>query len=303
MPRRINNYLFRYRKQSGLTQQDLSFLLGSSNLRSNKAYWIERGVRDPNFEDVFLCEKIFRVPAQKLFPGVYRKVAHDIALRARVLSKDLPKGACHLLAHPPDETPIRIVVALYPSREGVGFAVCQDGRLLVEWGVKRVAKHDRVSYLRRIERELLDAYRPDAVVVRSLDDAKMDYPRLTLLIDDIARLSTERRIACQRYSRKDVCASFSHHGAKTKHEIARAIAKQLPELEVEFPRYRQNFMHEHYRMYIFDAAALALTFFDREQNSPSVYEVREVAGVYIANDAAILPIRLHVADEWSGVFV
>ena len=46
-----------------------------------------------------------------------------------------------------------------------------------------------------------------------------------------------------------------------KQEIAIAIAERFPELAPRLPRFRKPWMSEDYRMSIFDAVALALTFF------------------------------------------
>ena len=46
-----------------------------------------------------------------------------------------------------------------------------------------------------------------------------------------------------------------------KQEIAIAIAERFPELAPRLPRSRKPWMSEDYRMSIFDAVALALTFF------------------------------------------
>jgi len=54
---------------------------------------------------------------------------------------------------------------------------------------------------------------------------------------------------------------FSYLGSVTKHSIALAIAKRIPAFERFLPRPRKPWQSEDARMGIFDAAALALTFF------------------------------------------
>ena len=54
--------------------------------------------------------------------------------------------------------------------------------------------------------------------------------------------------------------------ATTKQEIAIAIAERFPELAPRLPRSRKPWMSEDYRMSIFDAVALALTFFFKFKN-------------------------------------
>ena len=60
-----------------------------------------------------------------------------------------------------------------------------------------------------------------------------------------------------------VRAAFAHCGAFSKHEIAGAIAKQLPDLSHLQPPIRKPWMSEDYRENIFDAFALALVVFSR----------------------------------------
>ena len=59
-------------------------------------------------------------------------------------------------------------------------------------------------------------------------------------------------------------AHFSKH-ARTKDEIARAIAKLLPEFAARVPPMRKLWMSEDYRMGLFDALSLVFTYYWREQ--------------------------------------
>jgi hypothetical protein len=60
------------------------------------------------------------------------------------------------------------------------------------------------------------------------------------------------------FSRADMRACF---GQIAKREIAEAIVREFPELEPRLPPVRKIWMSEDRRMNIFDAAALAMTFF------------------------------------------
>ena len=59
---------------------------------------------------------------------------------------------------------------------------------------------------------------------------------------------------------------FSEYDAITKYQIATTIAQWLPEFEPRLPPFRKPWMSEDYRMSIFDAVALALTFFYFDNN-------------------------------------
>lgn len=61
------------------------------------------------------------------------------------------------------------------------------------------------------------------------------------------------------YSRADVRACFSYYGAVSKDEIARELAKLMPEFAPKVPPMRRLWMPEHYQMSLFDALALMHT--------------------------------------------
>ena len=73
-------------------------------------------------------------------------------------------------------------------------------------------------------------------------------------------------IRVRSFSRAKVKQTLGESGASNKYEIAIAIAKRFPELTTRLPRFRKPWMSEDYRMSIFDAVALALTFFFKFKN-------------------------------------
>lgn len=78
-----HNYLRTFRKRSALTQVDIAFLLGARS--GAKVSRLERLSRFPNLKTAFACQVIFGVPADELFPGLYRDIASHLAERAKVL--------------------------------------------------------------------------------------------------------------------------------------------------------------------------------------------------------------------------
>ena len=74
-------------------------------------------------------------------------------------------------------------------------------------------------------------------------------------------LAIDQGMAVFSYSRTRVRELFASHGATTKHAIAEIIAKHVPAFERYLPPPRKLWMSEDSRMSLFDAAALALTFF------------------------------------------
>ena len=57
---------------------------------------------------------------------------------------------------------------------------------------------------------------------------------------------------------------MAYHGTRTRDEIARAIAKMLPEFEALMRPMRKVWQSEAYRMPMFDALSLMFTYYANE---------------------------------------
>jgi Holliday junction resolvasome RuvABC endonuclease subunit len=153
------------------------------------------------------------------------------------------------------------VLAIDPSTRGFGFAVLEGLDQLIDWGVKETKKNKNAKSLELIE-DLIDRYLPRVIVVEDYTGkGSRRSRRIQLLINDISKLAAQKKIRVRSFSRLKVKQGFSETGASNKHEIATAIANRFPELAPRLPRFRKPWMSEDYRMSIFDAVALALTFF------------------------------------------
>jgi hypothetical protein len=96
--------------------------------------------------------------------------------------------------------------------------------------------------------------------------------RIIKLNAAIATLALGRGIPVYAYSRDEVQDAFANFGVTTKQGLAEIIAKHIPAFERYVPLPRKPWKSEDARMGIFDAAALALTFFqngtDGNRRSP-----------------------------------
>lgn len=156
---------------------------------------------------------------------------------------------------------IRRIVAIAPSVRGFGFAVFEGPGVLIDWGVKNVRYEKNSRCLLQIA-NLFERYRPDAIIVEDCRSKKSKRcPRIKRLIREIIDLASSRIIQSYRFSRFQIIKTFSQHNASTKHQIAASIATDFTELTHLLPPLRKPWMSEDYRMGIFDAVALALTFF------------------------------------------
>ncbi len=152
------------------------------------------------------------------------------------------------------------ILAIDPSTRGFGFVVLEGATNLIDWGVKATRKDKNERGLIKVG-ALLRLYRPDVIVAeRHSGKGSRRCHRVAQLIAAMEALAKRDGVRFCRFSRGDIRKVFASFNATTKHEIAHAIARQLPELAPHLPRYRKPWMSEDYRMAIFDAASLALTF-------------------------------------------
>jgi transcriptional regulator with XRE-family HTH domain len=71
-----------YRKRSGLTQDEVAFLLGCES--GTNVSRCERYTRKPNLETLFDYELLFGSPGRELFAGTFEKIGKKILRRAQL---------------------------------------------------------------------------------------------------------------------------------------------------------------------------------------------------------------------------
>lgn len=154
------------------------------------------------------------------------------------------------------------VLAVYPVSGGFGFVVFEGPDNLIDWGLKSTRHNVSVRGL-ALMKELISRYAPDVVVTETLSgENSRRGRRVKHLVSRIAKLAPQLEIWVESVSRSYVRNWFAQAGATTKHQIAVTIAKQFPELYYSLPKLRKPWMSEDSRMSIFEAASLALSFYE-----------------------------------------
>ena len=167
-----------------------------------------------------------------------------------------------------DPHTIKCGACLAPSipRREASATPSSKGRTRSSTGASKAVRRRQknLASLRKV-RELLAFYRPDVVVLEDYQGrGSRRARRIQTLINLMTAHAARERISTASFSRSDVRASF---GLTTKREIAEAIVREFPELEPRLPPVRKIWMSEDARMNIFDAAALAITFFDSKSRT------------------------------------
>ena len=153
------------------------------------------------------------------------------------------------------------VLAIDPSFRGFGFAVVEGPERLIDWGVKNMKQDKNTSCLTKIDK-LIEHYQPEMIVIEdAIGKNSRRRLRVRQLIQQVVLLARRKKIKHRSFSRSTIQKTFSQGDVPTKHQIATIITKQFPELSRHLPRFRKAWMTEDWRMSIFNAMALAITFF------------------------------------------
>jgi transcriptional regulator with XRE-family HTH domain len=87
---KLPNYLKRFRKRTGLSQDDVGFLMGAHT--GAKICRYERFVREPTLHNALAFAALFRRPMRELFDGLYRQVDKRVSARTRTLARKLARS-------------------------------------------------------------------------------------------------------------------------------------------------------------------------------------------------------------------
>jgi Holliday junction resolvasome RuvABC endonuclease subunit len=160
------------------------------------------------------------------------------------------------------------VLAIAPCVQGIGFVVFNGSKMPIDWGVKWVRGEKNAIGLAKMS-ALVDCYQPDVLVIEDCQgEGSHRAKRIENLLDEIATLARRHRTKVIRYSRNQMRQRFATEGAVTKHQIATVITKAFPEFAPRLPPARKIWLPEHANMSLFDAVALALTYFATQEYQP-----------------------------------
>lgn len=150
------------------------------------------------------------------------------------------------------------ILAIDPTSEGLAYVVIEDQPLqLIDWGIKNCGRKKAVAL--RTTAKLIERYRPNILVMEDYAvSSSCRRRRVQELIQSIIVLANLEKVRVRTFSREDIFKTFA--GTKTKSDIAAAVAGAFPELAPRLPRLREIYFGEDYRMAIFDAAALGMTY-------------------------------------------
>jgi hypothetical protein len=154
-----------------------------------------------------------------------------------------------------------LVLAIRPTPRGFAYAFFEAPLSPVDWGVSEVAGTDKNPATLEAVARLCKRVRPDTLVLEDRSHAvSKRYARVRRLHSHLSTLAQEQDIQLAHYSRPAIRSAF-HYGMITRYEIAQAIAAFIPAFEDRLPPPRKLWKSEDPRLWLFDAASLAMTHF------------------------------------------
>jgi len=154
-----------------------------------------------------------------------------------------------------------LVLAICPTPRGFAYALFEAPLSPVDWGVSEVLGKDKNPGTVEAVTRLCKRVRPDTLVLEDRSHAVSPrYARVRRLHALLTALAEEREIPLARYSRPAIRSAF-HWGMITRYEIAQAIAAFIPAFENRLPPPRKLWKSDYPRLWLFDAASLAMTHF------------------------------------------
>lgn len=165
--------------------------------------------------------------------------------------------------------PQNLVLSIYPFSRGFAFVFFEGPENPFDWGVKEIKEKHRNTKTFDEIKKLIDLYRPEVLVIEDTSDkASRRNSRIRKLYRMLVHLAIVEYVDLCRYTKAEIRECFASVGATTKYEIAKAIAIQIPAFGHRIPPIRKPWVSEDPRQNLFDAAALGITYFARNIQSP-----------------------------------
>ena len=152
---------------------------------------------------------------------------------------------------------------------GLGYAVLEGPNRLLDWGMTRIRMRYSQRCIERV-RSLIERYEPELIVVEDVHNGFVKGQKARDLIKSAVKIAKQTRVPVREISAHHVFDVFSSSAAFNKDQIAMVIGSRFPGLSYRLPNPRkyQGEGEQYWKMSIFDAVALVITFF-REENGKS----------------------------------
>jgi Holliday junction resolvasome RuvABC endonuclease subunit len=154
-----------------------------------------------------------------------------------------------------------LTMAVHPNTRGFGWVVFEGPFAPLDWGLVFTARDKNARCLAKLEK-MLARFLPDTIILEEFErQMSARTERIKRLCRAMVSLAADRGVEVAIYAKGEVQACFASVGARTRREIAEAVARHIDAFRHRLPNKRQPWENEDRRMSIFAAAALVLTHF------------------------------------------
>ena len=152
-----------------------------------------------------------------------------------------------------------VVLGLHPTSKGFGWVVFRGPDAPIDWGLASARSRRPARLLSRFER-ILNRHEPVILVLEVFEHSER-IERIKIFCREIVHVAGCKGIRTQTLLAKEVQKHFLQQGARTRHEIASAVAQHMEAFAHRLPPKRRAWMSLDPRRSLFDAAALVITYF------------------------------------------
>jgi hypothetical protein len=139
-----------------------------------------------------------------------------------------------------------------------------------DWGLNIPRTDKSRRSLATLER-LIRRFEPEAVIFEDCNQPRATpSARIRNLHKALIALAADRGLTVAIYKKGEVQACFAPVGARTRQEIAEAVGRHYEILAPLVPPARKAWEAEHWRMPLFNAAALAIRYYRGGQQLPLI---------------------------------
>ncbi|HEX3810310.1 MAG TPA: hypothetical protein VHW02_11500 [Rhizomicrobium sp.] len=153
-----------------------------------------------------------------------------------------------------------LVLAVHPTARGFGWVLFESPLSPIDWGMASAKQGRNARLISRFER-LLRRYEPAVLVLEEFEHGARRIDRVQRLCRSIIHLAACAGMETPVFSRAVVRTCFSSVGAATRYDIAQLVAQHVEPFRLWLPKKRKAWESENPRQSLFDAAALAMTYF------------------------------------------
>jgi hypothetical protein len=156
----------------------------------------------------------------------------------------------------------RRVLAIHATTRGFAYCIFDGPGQLIDWGIKHVGTAQKNKDCLSLIEHLITRFDPHALVIEDVDEiGGKRSMRVRHLYRDLEKLADRASLDTYCYPWQVVFSVFKDGHPKTRHDIAVMVSGMIPNIAKRLPPKRKIWLPQDPRQALFDAAALALTFY------------------------------------------